>query len=171
MATYESGNAEGPPGRHPARGPRAGAAPRLRDHGSTADAQRRPGRPADRHGISGPAPPGTGRPGSGGLVNSRRPPPPRLPAHPGGPPGPGPRAQHLAGLLRARLCSPSARTASDELAMSRHSPPEPGAGPTMERYLAEVTARLSGPPRGHSGIMAELRSGIATWQELAWSAT
>ena len=55
--------------------------------------------------------------------------------------------------------------------MSRHSPPEPGAGPTMERYLAEVTARLSGPPRGHSGIMAELRSGIATWQELAWSAT
>jgi hypothetical protein len=41
----------------------------------------------------------------------------------------------------------------------------------MERYLAEVTARLSGPPRGHSGIMAELRSGIATWQELAWSAT
>jgi hypothetical protein len=41
--------------------------------------------------------------------------------------------------------------------MSRHSPPEPGAGPTMERYLAEVTARLSGPPRALSGIVAELR--------------
>src|SRR5580700_5931020 len=34
MATYEGGNAEGPPGWHPARGARAGAAPRLRDHGS-----------------------------------------------------------------------------------------------------------------------------------------
>jgi hypothetical protein len=27
----------------------------------------------------------------------------------------------------------------------------------MERYLAEVTARLSGPPRALSGIVAELR--------------
>src|ERR1017187_2813800 len=36
MATYESGNAEGPPGRHPARGARTGAPPRLRDHGSSA---------------------------------------------------------------------------------------------------------------------------------------
>src|SRR5450432_3221322 len=63
MTTYESGDAEGPPGRHPARGARAGAAPRLRDHGSAADKQRRPDRPADRHGVSGLAPPGAGRPG------------------------------------------------------------------------------------------------------------
>jgi hypothetical protein len=44
--------------------------------------------------------------------------------------------------------------------MSRPGPPEPGAGPTMERYLTEVAARLSGPPRGHSVIVAELRSGL-----------
>ncbi len=44
--------------------------------------------------------------------------------------------------------------------MSRHRPPEPGAGPAVERYLAEVTARLPGPPRARSGIVAELRSGL-----------
>jgi hypothetical protein len=44
--------------------------------------------------------------------------------------------------------------------MSRQGPPEPGAGPAVELYLAEVTARLPGPPRAHSGIVAELRSGL-----------
>ena len=44
--------------------------------------------------------------------------------------------------------------------MSRQGSPEPGAGPAVERYLAEVTARLPGPPRAHSGIAAELRSGL-----------
>jgi hypothetical protein len=44
--------------------------------------------------------------------------------------------------------------------MSRPHPVEPGAGPPVERYLAEVTARLPGPPRAHSGIVAELRSGL-----------
>jgi hypothetical protein len=44
--------------------------------------------------------------------------------------------------------------------MSRPGPPEPGAGPVVERYLAEVTARLPGPPRAHPAIAAELRSGL-----------
>src|ERR1700680_4623133 len=173
MATYEGGDAEGPPGRHPARGARAGAGTRLRDHGSAAGTQRRPGRPADRHGVSGLAPPGTGGPGPGELVSSRRAPPPRLPAHPGGPPGPGHRAQHLAGLLGGRFRAPAARAASGELAMSRQGPPEPGTGPAGERYVGEVQGpaghlylsedppQLPGPPpRAHSGIVAELLSGL-----------
>ncbi len=44
--------------------------------------------------------------------------------------------------------------------MTRPRPPEPGAGPALERYLAEVTARLPGPARAHAGIVAELRSGL-----------
>jgi hypothetical protein len=44
--------------------------------------------------------------------------------------------------------------------MSRQGPPEPGAGTAVEGYLAEVTARLPGPPRAHAGIVAELRSGL-----------
>src|SRR6516165_2171332 len=72
MTTYEGGNTQGPPGRHPAGGARTGAAPRLRDHGGAAGTQRRPGRPADRHGISGPAPPGAGGPGGSELVGRRR---------------------------------------------------------------------------------------------------
>jgi hypothetical protein len=30
----------------------------------------------------------------------------------------------------------------------------------VERYLAEVTARLPGPARARAGIVAELRSGL-----------
>lgn len=33
-------------------------------------------------------------------------------------------------------------------------------GQAVERYLAEVTARLPGRPEAHSGIVAELRSGL-----------
>jgi hypothetical protein len=44
--------------------------------------------------------------------------------------------------------------------MSRHGAPEPAAGPPIEGYLAEVTARLPGPPRARAGIVAELRSGL-----------
>lgn len=44
--------------------------------------------------------------------------------------------------------------------MSRHCPPEPGAGPAVEGYLAEVAARLPGPRGAHAGIVAELRSGL-----------
>jgi hypothetical protein len=44
--------------------------------------------------------------------------------------------------------------------MSRHGPPEPGAGPAIDGYLAELTARLPGPARAHVGIVAELRSGL-----------
>ncbi len=44
--------------------------------------------------------------------------------------------------------------------MSRQRPPEPGAGPAVEGYLTEVAARLSGPPRARTGIVAELRSGL-----------
>ncbi|HEX8131972.1 MAG TPA: permease prefix domain 1-containing protein [Actinomycetes bacterium] len=44
--------------------------------------------------------------------------------------------------------------------MTRQGLPEPAAGPAIEGYLAEVTARLPGPPRAHAGIVAELRSGL-----------
>jgi hypothetical protein len=44
--------------------------------------------------------------------------------------------------------------------MSRQGPPEPGAGTAVEGYLAEVAARLPGPPLAHAAIMAELRSGL-----------
>ena len=44
--------------------------------------------------------------------------------------------------------------------MIRHFPPEPAAGPAVEGYLAEVTARLPGPARAHADIVAELRSGL-----------
>jgi hypothetical protein len=44
--------------------------------------------------------------------------------------------------------------------MSRQRPPKPGAGPAVEGYLAEVTARLPGPARARAGIVAELRSGL-----------
>src|SRR5450755_4041358 len=62
MATYEAGNAEGSPGRHAARGPGARPAARVRHHGGAASRKRRAVRPADRHHLPGPAPPGTGRP-------------------------------------------------------------------------------------------------------------
>ncbi len=38
--------------------------------------------------------------------------------------------------------------------------PQPGAGPAVERYLAEVSAGLPGPARALAGILAELRSGL-----------
>jgi hypothetical protein len=38
--------------------------------------------------------------------------------------------------------------------------PQPGAGPAVERYLAEVSAGLPGPARARAGILAELRSGL-----------
>ena len=44
--------------------------------------------------------------------------------------------------------------------MIRRSPPETAGGPAVERYLAEVTARLAGPGRARAGIVAELRSGL-----------
>jgi hypothetical protein len=44
--------------------------------------------------------------------------------------------------------------------MSRPGPPVPGGGTAVEGYLAEVAARLPGPARAHSGIVAELRSGL-----------
>ena len=44
--------------------------------------------------------------------------------------------------------------------MSRLRPPEPGAESSVEGYLAEVAARLPGPDRTRTGIVAELRSGL-----------
>jgi hypothetical protein len=44
--------------------------------------------------------------------------------------------------------------------MSGQATRESGAGPAVEGYLAEVTARLPGPPRARAGIVAELRSGL-----------
>jgi hypothetical protein len=38
--------------------------------------------------------------------------------------------------------------------------PQPGAGPAVEGYLAEVSAGLPGPARAQAGILAELRSGL-----------
>ena len=54
--------------------------------------------------------------------------------------------------------------------MTRPRTPEPGAGPAVERYLAEVTARLPGPARAHAGIVAELRSGLMDAQDAQRSA-
>ena len=44
--------------------------------------------------------------------------------------------------------------------MNRPGAPATVAVPAVERYLAEITARLPGPARAHSGIVAELRSGL-----------
>src|SRR5271166_2782070 len=44
--------------------------------------------------------------------------------------------------------------------MSGPGPPEPGAGPAVEGYLAEVATRLPGSIRARTGIVAELRSGL-----------
>src|ERR1019366_8727257 len=65
-----------------------------------------------------------------------------------------------AGLRRRHPPPSAARAARAELAMSGHGRPEPGAGPTVEGYLAEVAARLPGPGRAQAGIAAELRSGL-----------
>jgi HAAS len=43
----------------------------------------------------------------------------------------------------------------DELAC-----PAPSAAAAAERYLTEITSRLPGSPRTHSGIVAELRAGL-----------
>ena len=43
--------------------------------------------------------------------------------------------------------------------MSAGGQPGPG-GLAIDRYLAELTARLPGPPRARAGIVAELRSGL-----------
>jgi hypothetical protein len=44
--------------------------------------------------------------------------------------------------------------------MNRQDGATPGAGPAVERYLAEIAALLPGPRRAHAGIVAELRSGL-----------
>jgi hypothetical protein len=44
--------------------------------------------------------------------------------------------------------------------MSQPDPHQPGGGPTVESYLAEITARLPGPARSCTEIVAELRSGL-----------
>src|SRR6266545_2333374 len=62
MATYEGGNAEGPPRRHAARFAGNRPAPRVRDHGDAAGRQRRAVRPADRHHLPAAAPPHPGAP-------------------------------------------------------------------------------------------------------------
>jgi hypothetical protein len=54
--------------------------------------------------------------------------------------------------------------------MSWHGTPEASAGPAVEGYLAEVSARLPGPPRAHAGIVAELRSGLLDAAEARRSA-
>jgi hypothetical protein len=44
--------------------------------------------------------------------------------------------------------------------MIRPGPPQRGAGPAVEGYLAEITARLPGPARARAAVVAELRSGL-----------
>jgi hypothetical protein len=44
--------------------------------------------------------------------------------------------------------------------MNRPGTPASGAQLAVERYLAEVTARLPGSPRAHRDIVAELRAGL-----------
>jgi hypothetical protein len=45
-------------------------------------------------------------------------------------------------------------------AMNRMDGPAPDTEPAVERYLAQVTARLPGSLRAHPDIVAELRSGL-----------
>src|SRR5262249_17799609 len=109
-------------------------------------------------------------PGRGELVRRRRPAAARLHADPGGQALPGDRARHLARLLRGGHRPAAARAAGGEPGMSPPAgPPRPeetryaggAAGPEeLERYLAAVTARLPGSAKAHSGIVAELRSGL-----------
>jgi HAAS len=44
--------------------------------------------------------------------------------------------------------------------VSRQQPAGQDADQIVERYLADVAARLPGPARGYAGIVAELRSGL-----------
>ncbi len=44
--------------------------------------------------------------------------------------------------------------------MTGPGPPDRAAGPAVEGYLAEVTARLPGAARARAGIVTELRSGL-----------
>ena len=44
--------------------------------------------------------------------------------------------------------------------MTRPGPVQSGGGPTVESYLAAITARLPGPARSRAGIVDELRSGL-----------
>ncbi len=44
--------------------------------------------------------------------------------------------------------------------MNRLGGTGPGAGPAVERYLAEIARLLPGPPRAHADVVAELRSGL-----------
>src|SRR5271166_3476901 len=117
IATHEGGNVEGPSGRHPARGAGVGPAARLCGHGGAPGTQRRPGRPADRDRLSGPAPARTGRPDPGDLVRGGRPPPPRLRADAGGAAGPGHGAYDLARILCSGLRAAAARAADGEPGM------------------------------------------------------
>src|ERR1035441_6410050 len=154
MATYEAGNAEGSPGRHAPRGPGTRTAARVRHHGGAASGQRRPVRPADRHHLPGPTPPGTGRPGRRDLVRGGRTPTPRLRADPGGPPHAGRRARHLAAVLRRGHRLARTRAPAGDFVIG------PPGRQLVEDYLAEVGARLPGPARERAGIIAELRGGL-----------
>ncbi len=49
------------------------------------------------------------------------------------------------------------------------SGPQARAGPALERYLADITARLPGPARARAGIVAELRSGLLDAADAHWS--
>jgi hypothetical protein len=45
--------------------------------------------------------------------------------------------------------------------VKRRRAPASGSGPRLERYLADISARLTGPPRVRASIVAELRSGLS----------
>jgi HAAS len=64
------------------------------------------------------------------------------------------RATRSAGQQRERI------GISSSAAPGNGTPPL-GDQPAVERYLTEVSARLPGSPRANSGIVAELRSGLA----------
>src|SRR6266545_2704525 len=159
MATYEGGNAEGPPRRHAARFAGNRPAPRVRDHGDAAGRQRRAVRPADRHHLPGAAPPGAGWPGAGHLVGGRRAAAPRLRANPGRPAHAGCRTGNVAGVLRRRHRPPGTRAAAGDV-MTAAAPPHPGAPQVIESYLAEIAGALPGPARARADIVAELRGGL-----------
>src|SRR5215470_4239994 len=145
MATYEGGNAEGAPGRPAAGLSRGRTTARVRHHGGAAGGQRRAVRPADRHHLPGPAPPGTSRPDHGHLVAGGRAAAPRLRPDPRRAAHAGCRARNLAAVLRCRhRAAGSCPPAGDAMT----------GGPAVSAYLSAVAATMPGPPRARRDILA-----------------
>src|SRR6266536_3295414 len=154
MATYESRDTQGSPGRRAAGLLGRRRPPRLRDHGSVAARQRRAARSSDRHDLPGTPPARAGGASKGHLVASGRASPPRLPADGGRPPRTRGRARNMARVLRrgdepARADAAAADFMTSPPRRTRTVAANPcsAAGRLIEPYLAQVAAALPGPAR------------------------